>query len=92
MGLEEIKQWLYIDHNLDDKLIETLIASAESELELSGVPQYSKDDKGYPLYCIAIRYIIARDFETRGFIESNSYNKQFNEKALKSMILKLKNW
>ncbi|MCS4486381.1 head-tail connector protein [Staphylococcus americanisciuri] len=92
MDLQTIKQWLYIDHDLDDELIETLIASAKSELELSGVPLYSEREKEYPLYCIAIRYIIARDFETRGYIENNSYNKEFNDKALQSMILKLKNW
>ncbi|AVQ34419.1 phage gp6-like head-tail connector protein [Staphylococcus muscae] len=92
MELERVKNWLYLDHDLDDELVENLIASAKSELEMSGVPPYSENEKGYALYCIAVKYIISRDFETRGYIESNSYNKQFNEKALQSMILKLKQW
>ena len=39
----------------------------------------------------AIKYIVTRDFETRGFITEIYKSKAFNEKTLQSMILKLKN-
>lgn len=38
----------------------------------------------------AIKYIVTRDFETRGFITEIYKSKAFNEKTLQSMILKLK--
>ncbi len=63
MSLEEIKLWLRIDYNFENDLIEGLIQSAKSELLLSGVPDYDKDDLEYPLFCTAIKYIIARDYE-----------------------------
>lgn len=49
MSLEEIKLWLRIDYSFEDDLIEGLIQSAKSELLLSGVPDYDKDDLEYPL-------------------------------------------
>lgn len=92
MDIDRIKEWLYVEHKLDDTEIKELIDSAESELDLSGVAKYKESERGYPLYCLAIKYIVARDYETRGFTEQNSYSKHFNEKALQNMILKLKAW
>lgn len=71
MSLEEIKLWLRIDYNFENDLIEGLIQSAKSELLLSGVPDYDKDDLEYPLFCTAIKYIIARDYESRGYSNDN---------------------
>lgn len=42
--------WLRIDYNFENDLIEGLIQSAKSELLLSGVPDYDKDDLEYPLF------------------------------------------
>lgn len=92
MSLEEIKLWLRIDYNFENDLIEGLIQSAKSELLLSGVPDYDKDDLEYPLFCTAIKYIIARDYESRGYSNDQSRSKVFNEKGLQKMILKLKMW
>lgn len=50
MSLEEIKLWLRIDYNFENDLIEGLIQSAKSELLLSGVPDYDKDDLEYLLF------------------------------------------
>lgn len=82
MSLEEIKLWLRIDYNFENDLIEGLIQSAKSELLLSGVPDYDKDDLEYPLFCTAIRYIIARDYESRGYSNDQSRSKVFNEKGI----------
>lgn len=92
MDIESIKNWLIVEHEADDDVIKDLIESAKSELNLSGVSEYSDGEPGYPLYCLAIKYIVARDYETRGYTEQNPYTKQFNEKALENMILKLKSW
>ncbi|KTT82724.1 phage head-tail adapter protein [Mammaliicoccus sciuri] len=92
MDIESIKNWLIVEHEADDDVIKDLIASAKAELNLSGVSEYSAGEPGYPLYCLAIKYIVARDYETRGYTEQNPYTKQFNEKALENMILKLKSW
>ncbi|EYH13075.1 phage DNA packaging protein [Staphylococcus aureus W41765] len=54
MSLEEIKLWLRIDYNFENDLIEGLIQSAKSELLLSGVPDYDKDDLEYPLFCTGL--------------------------------------
>ncbi|HBI1224138.1 TPA: head-tail connector protein, partial [Staphylococcus aureus] len=51
-----------------------------------------KDDLEYPLFCTAIKYIIARDYESRGYSNDQSRSKVFNEKGLQKMILKLKKW
>lgn len=82
MSLEEIKLWLRIDYNFENDLIEGLIQSAKSELLLSGVPDYDKDDLEYPLFCTAIKYIIARDYESRGYSNDQSRSKVFNEKRI----------
>ncbi|RIM88329.1 phage gp6-like head-tail connector protein [Staphylococcus xylosus] len=90
--IEEIKYWLNIHFDCEDDLIDSLIESAKSELALSGVPDYSSKHKAYPLYVQAIRYIVSRDYETRGFVEYERINKGFNDKVLQSFILKLKAW
>ncbi|OEL06895.1 phage head-tail adapter protein [Staphylococcus xylosus] len=90
--VEEIKIWLNINFDCENDLISSLIESAKSELALSGVPRYSSEHKAYPLYVQAIRYIISRDYETRGFVEYERLNKGFNDKVLQSFILKLKKW
>ncbi|HGN7117996.1 TPA: head-tail connector protein [Staphylococcus aureus] len=95
MDLDEIKLWLRIDYNFEDDLIENIIQSAKSELQLSGVPDYEKSDLEYPLFCTAVKYIIARDYESRGYVSEQhrgNKNKEFNEKGLQKMILKLKKW
>ena len=95
MNIESIKEWLRIDYNFEDKTILSILESAKEELHFSGVPEYKDGEVGYSLYCSAIKYIISRDYETRGFVKEN-YNskdqKSFNEKALQSFILKLKKW
>lgn len=90
--VEEIKVWLNINFDCENDLISLLIESAKSELALSGVPDYSSKHKAYPLYVQAIRYIVSRDYETRGFVEYERINKGFNDKVLQSFILKLKAW
>lgn len=95
MDLLNIKNWLRIDYDYDDNTIEDILVSAKEELLLSGVPEYKENEEGYALYCMAIKYIIARDYESRGYIkDSLNYRgqKTFNEKALHSFILKLKKW
>lgn len=93
--MESIKEWLRIDYDFEDGTILSILESAKEELHLSGVPEYEEDEIGYSLYCSAIKYIISRDYETRGFVKEN-YNskvqKSFNEKALQSFVLKLKKW
>lgn len=95
MNIESIKEWLRIDYSFEDTTILSILESAKEELYFSGVPEYNEDEVGYSLYCSAIKYIISRDYETRGFVKEN-YNskdqKSFNEKALQSFILKLKKW
>lgn len=92
MELEEVKLWLKVDYDFEDDLIQSIIQSAEEELTFSGVPKYKKGDEGYALYTLAIKYIIARDYESRGYSNDNSKSKTFNERALQRMILKLKAW
>lgn len=90
--IEDIKYWLNISFDCEDDLIYSLIEGAKAELALSGVPNYSSEDKAYPLYMQAIKYIVSRDYETRGFVEYERINKGFNDKVLQSFILKLKAW
>lgn len=90
MNLEDLKKWLRVDYNFEDSVITDLIESAKAELLLSGVPEYTESDKEYSLFMTAIKYIVTRDFETRGFITEIYKSKAFNEKTLQSMILKLK--
>ncbi|MHD0382816.1 head-tail connector protein [Staphylococcus simulans] len=92
MHLDSIKLWLKVDYGYEDSLINELIESAISELKLSGVPEYEEGAAEYPLYKTAIKYIIARDFESRGYVGDGSKSKSFNDKALKNLILKLKEW
>ncbi|PCF86391.1 head-tail connector protein [Staphylococcus intermedius] len=92
MDVESIKTWLRVDYRFEDTLIKDIIESAKSELTLSGVPEYHEGEIGYPLYCTAIKYIIARDYESRGYSNDQSRTKMFNEKGLQKMILKLKKW
>lgn len=92
MDLKTIKTWLKVDYSYEDGLIEEIMDSAKSELTLSGVPEYHESDTEYPLYCTAIKYIIARDYESRGYSNDQSKAKTFNEKGLQKMILKLKKW
>lgn len=92
MDLKTIKTWLKVDYSYEDGLISEIIESAKSELTLSGVPEYDDGDTEYPLYCTAIKYIIARDYESRGYSNDQSKAKTFNEKGLQKMILKLKKW
>lgn len=92
MNVEDLKKWLRVDYKFEDDVIKELIESAKSELYLSGIPEYTESDKEYPLFVTALKYIVTRDFETRGFVADTYKTKTFNEKALKSMILKLKKW
>ncbi|MEB8101050.1 head-tail connector protein [Staphylococcus xylosus] len=92
MDLEKIKSWLKVEYDFEDETISEIIESAMSELSLSGVPVYEKDALEYPLYCTAIKYIVARDYESRGYSNDQSKAKTFNERALQRMILKLKSW
>ncbi|HDD0312035.1 TPA: phage gp6-like head-tail connector protein [Staphylococcus aureus] len=92
MNLDQIKLWLRVDHQFEDGLISSIIESAKSELQLSGVPEYGDKDPEYPLYCTAVKYIIARDYESRGYYNDHTKSKAFNEKGLHKMILKLKRW
>lgn len=95
MDLRSIKEWLRIDYDYDNDTINEIISSAKEELLLSGVPEYKSDKVGYSLYCLAIKYIISRDYESRGYIKNSTNNQSqqmFNDKALQSFILKLKKW
>lgn len=91
-NLKHVKSWLNIDFDAENEQIERMILSAQSELALSGVPKYTKDDVAFPLYCQAINYIVSRDYETRGFVEYERDGKGFNDRVLQSFILKLKAW
>ncbi|MDK9867040.1 MULTISPECIES: head-tail connector protein [Staphylococcus] len=90
--LISVKKWLNIDFDIENELLENLVEAAKSELYLSGVPFYSNKSKEYPLYCQAIKYIVSRDYETRGYVEYERQNKGFNDNTLQSFILKLKDW
>lgn len=81
--LEQVKSWLKIDDDDQDDELEDLITEATAELALAGVPEFDETEAAYPLYRKAIKYIITRDFETRGMDE-------YDSKILDSMILKLK--
>ncbi|WP_414056168.1 head-tail connector protein [Macrococcus equi] len=83
MELEKVKRWLKIDGSDFDEEISDLISEAQSELALSGVPNVLESDDAYPLYRKALKYIITRDFESRGM-------EDFEDKTLTSLVLKLK--
>lgn len=81
--LEKVKTWLKIDGpDFDDEILD-LISEAQSELLLSGVPNVEETDPAYPLYRKALKYIVTRDFESRGM-------EDFEDKTLTSLVLKLK--
>lgn len=92
MNLESIKTWLKVEYDFEDEVVKEIIESAKSELLLSGVPDYDKDTMEYPLFCTAIKYIVSRDYESRGYSNDQSKAKTFNERGLQRMILKLKKW
>jgi len=90
--INSVKKWLNIDFDIEDDFIENLVDAAKTELYLSGVHFYDKDSDEYPLYRQAINYIVSRDYETRGYVEYEREGKGFNDNALQSFILKLKDW
>ncbi|MBF2751528.1 head-tail connector protein [Staphylococcus saprophyticus] len=92
MDIDRIKTWLKIEFDFENEMIEEIIESAKVELLLSGVPMYEKYTVEYSLYCTAVKYIVARDYESRGYTNDQSKSKTFNERALQRMILKLKKW
>lgn len=62
--LQEIKEYMKIDEDYDDMLIQTLISSAETYLYNSGVRQeYSND-----LYGLAIKMLVLHWYENREVI------------------------
>lgn len=89
MSLEEIKLWLRIDYNFENDLIEGLIQSAKSELLLSGVPDYDKDDLEYPLFVQRLNISLQ---EIMKVVDTQMTNLEARclMKRIAKMILKLK--
>lgn len=71
---EEMKDYLYVDGNHQDTVIEALIAGAESELLTSGVRKFKDGDEQFPLYKLAIQILVARHFEDRASTEKTNVN------------------
>ena len=62
--LEEIKEYMKIDEDYDDFLIQTLIISAEKYLYNAGVKEtYSNE-----LYCLAIKMLVLHWYDNREII------------------------
>ena len=62
--LQEIKDYMKIDEDYDDFLIQTLIISAEKYLYNAGVKEtYSNE-----LYCLAIKMLVLHWYDNREII------------------------
>ena len=61
MDLDEIKLYLRVDTEDDDTLIESLKETAEQYLTNAGVKSHYEN----PLYCTAIKMLIANWYDTR---------------------------
>lgn len=72
--VNEMKEYLYIDGNAQDNVINALIDGAESELLTSGVRKFHAGDEAYPLYKLAIQILVARHFEDRASTEKTNVN------------------
>ena len=68
--LQEVKEYLKIDNNEEDNLINTLISATEEYLKKSGVNQPEGES---PLYKLAVKMLVAARYEKRN-IFSNSQN------------------
>lgn len=62
--VKQVKNYLRIDEDYDDVLIETLIKSAETYLENAGV----KISYEVELYCLAIKMLVLHWYENRTVI------------------------
>lgn len=69
--LESVKEYLLVDGSLQDDVIKDLILAAEQELNFSGVPS---SQIGKPLYNLAIKIMVARNFEDRASTEKANVN------------------
>lgn len=68
MDLNEIKLYLRIDTSDEDDLLEGLKLSAEKYLENAGVSKNYEN----PLYCTALKMLVANWYDTRDTININS--------------------
>lgn len=83
--LQDVKDFLRVDSDYEDGVIDALLSSAKVELALSGVLERSSDKFDYPLYETAVKIIVARDYEDRGFSEKES-------RIIDNIIWKLKDY
>ena len=64
MDLNDIKAYLYIDTDDEDNLLMSMKSAAETYLENSGVHM----DYENPLYCTAVKMLVAGWYDTRDTI------------------------
>lgn len=69
--LDAMKEYLLIDGSLQDGVIKDLMAAAQEELKFSGVPDSQKDS---PLYNLAVKIMVSRNFEDRASTGKNNVN------------------
>lgn len=85
LELSDVKKFLRVDGSYEDSVIDSLIKSAVVELKLSGVKERKAESNEFPLYETAVKIIVSRDYEDRGFSDRDM-------RIIDSIILKLKDF
>lgn len=82
---EKVKEYLRIDGNQDDEMLELLVKSAKEYMENAGVKEQSSD-----LYRLGIMMLVTHWFENREQISGTVPHTL--AMGLQSIILQLKSW
>ncbi len=82
--LEEIKNYMRIDEDYDDSLINSLIESANIYMVNAGVKNFEND-----LYKLAIKMLVLHWYENRDIVLVGSISKNL-EFTMKNIITQLK--
>lgn len=65
LEIEEAKQWLRVDHDEDDMIIQNLIKAAESYLKNATGKTFGSEDELAKLFCL---YLITDWYENREYL------------------------
>lgn len=85
MDLQELKDFLRVDTNCDDKQIESMKLAAEIYLKNSGSQVYAYDNE---LYKLAIKMLVSHWYDNRQIVEINETSPLFY--SLRHIMMQLK--